>query len=246
MVDSVDYTARMPIQVLEVPEAAAIAAPTARKSVGSVDLRLRGVVKVIFQTMPAFRSASRPALLRAAKQKGYSEAEFNAALQWLEGPEVAVDVGTAARTMAAPAKAPPPGSESQIQPFDPYAAGKRLAEELKEVEGGAWSGAELQARYGLTSAVLCRRRKEYRILYWRDARHEFHYPRWQFTHTGALLPGIQEVLQLFASADEWRVMSYFLGKRQQLGDRRPLDLLRAGEQDEVVNHAKLHADENTW
>lgn len=121
-----------------------------------------------------------------------------------------------------------------------------LQKTLQAADGGAWTGQELQERFNLTPAVLHRRRKEHRILFWRDAQHEFHYPQWQFTPTGALLPGVQEVLQTFRSDDEWRLMSYFLGRRQQLAGRRPLDLLRAGEKEKVLAHAKLHAEENTW
>ena len=61
-----------------------------------------------------------------------------------------------------------------------------------------------------------------------------------------LLPGIQEVLEQFKSQDEWRVMSYFLGKRAQLSDQRPLDLLRQGDVARVLEHAENHAQENTW
>jgi hypothetical protein len=104
----------------------------------------------------------------------------------------------------------------------------------------------LQVRFGLSSATLHRRRKEYRIIYWRDARHNFHYPQWQFTPTGALLPGIQEVLELFMSQDEWRVMRYFLGPRAQLSGLRPLDLLRQGKMEEVLAHAKIHVAEDIW
>jgi hypothetical protein len=32
----------------------------------------------------------------------------------------------------------------------------------------------------------------------------------------------------------------------QLADRRPLDLLRAGEIQKVLAHARNHAAENTW
>lgn len=130
--------------------------------------------------------------------------------------------------------------------FNPELAGEQLVEQWQTAEGGAWTGAELQARFGLTPAVLHRRRKEHRIVYWRDARHEFHYPKWQFTPTGALLPGLQEVLQTFHSDDEWRVMSYFLTPRPQLGNRRPLDLLREGHLELVLEHARRHAEENTW
>jgi hypothetical protein len=72
------------------------------------------------------------------------------------------------------------------------------------------------------------------------------YPRWQFTEAGALLPGIQDILQLFKSEDEWRLMGYFLGPRRQLGAQRPLDLLCQGKVKEAVAHAQLHATENTW
>ena len=133
-----------------------------------------------------------------------------------------------------------------VTPFSPTQAGQGIVAEFKNAEGGAWSGAELQQKFDLSAAVLHRRRKEHRIVYWRDAQHDYFYPRWQFTETGALLPGIQEILQKFRSQDEWRVMRYFLSARKQLGDRRPLDLVRAGELDTVLNHAQAHAAENTW
>ncbi len=83
-------------------------------------------------------------------------------------------------------------------------------------------------------------------MYWRNAKGAFFYPRWQFTATGALLPGIQDLLQLFASRDEWRIMRYFLSPRVQLGNQRPLDLIRSGETDRLLEHARVHAEENTW
>ena len=130
--------------------------------------------------------------------------------------------------------------------FDPDVAGHDLAVRMQETEGGSWTGTELERRFGLTPATLHRRRKEHRIVFWRDALHEFHYPRWQFTPTGALLCGLQEVLEVFRSQDEWRIMRYFLGPREQFGGRRALDLLRAGEVGKVLAHAKTHAAENTW
>ena len=130
--------------------------------------------------------------------------------------------------------------------FDPYLAGRRAVEGMKEAEDGAWTGPELESRFALSSATLHRRRKEHRIVYWRDAQHEFHYPKWQFTESGALLPGVQEILQTFRSQDEWRILRYFLGARKQLSGRRPLDWLREGKKEEALKHASLHAQENTW
>ncbi len=217
-------------------------APAAQPVLAEVAPRLRGTMKAIFGAMQGFHSLSRQELLAAAKGAGYTDAEFNAVLEYLVKTPVLVGVAPAAKA----AKVETAGRKAKPKAFDPQEAGQRLVEELQAGEGGAWLGSELQARFHLTPATLHRRRKEHRIIYWRDARHQFHYPRWQFTPVGALLPGVQEVLQIFRSEDEWGVMSYFLGQRRQLGDRRPVDLLRAGEKDKVVAHAKLHADENTW
>jgi hypothetical protein len=130
--------------------------------------------------------------------------------------------------------------------FDPGEAGRKLVLQMQEAEGGAWSGQQLMEKFNLAPAALHKRRKEYRIVSWRDAKSRFYYPQWQFTPAGALLAGIQEVLQTFRSADEWRVMRYFLAPRHELDDRTPLELLRAGEVDNVVAHAKAHAEENSW
>lgn len=129
---------------------------------------------------------------------------------------------------------------------DPLDAGLALVRQMQQAEGGAWTGAELGARFRLTAATLHRRRTEHRILFWRDAQEAFHYPKWQFTPAGALLPGVQDVLQTFRSADEWRLMRYFLAPRKQLTDQTPLTLLRQGKTDMVIAHARLHGQENTW
>lgn len=130
--------------------------------------------------------------------------------------------------------------------FDSYEAGLALVRQMQKAQGGAWTGAELQARFNLNPATLHRRRTEHRIVFWRDAKENFHYPKWQFTPTGALLPGLQEVLQIFRSADEWRLMRYFLTSRQQLENLTPLTLLQKGEKDKVIAHARIHGQENTW
>jgi hypothetical protein len=130
--------------------------------------------------------------------------------------------------------------------FDPREAGITTAERLQSAEGGAWTAKELEKKFQLSPATLHRRRKEHRIIYWRDATHDFHYPKWQFTPTGALLAGIQEILESFKSDDEWRVMRYFLMPRKNLRNETPLTLLLAGRKDHVIGHAKAHAEENTW
>ena len=129
---------------------------------------------------------------------------------------------------------------------DPLNASLALVRQMQQAEGGAWTGAELSTRFGLTAATLHRRRAEHRILFWRDAKESFYYPKWQFTPTGASLPGMPEVLQTFHSSDEWRLMRYFLAPRKQLDDQTPLALLQKGEKDRVIAHARVHGQENIW
>lgn len=149
-----------------------------------------------------------------------------------------------------------PDSEQRMYPVpkpnlmqeiaDMLLRGLKLVEDLQEAEGGAWSGVELRKRFGLSLADLRRRRKEQRIIHWQGRQRTICYPQWQFTPTGGLLPGVEELLQIFHSNDQWRVMRYFLSPRNQLDGHRPLDLLRAGKVKKVLAHAHSHAEDNTW
>ena len=242
MVDSVDYILPMTTEVLDREQPAASATSRTPKTTFALDPRVRSLIIRILQTLES--PAARQQLQKDAKKQGYSEVELDSALRYLVHMRL-VERG-ANHSASDTVKASPSGSKPSRDAFDPYAAGERLVEQLQQAEGGAWTGQELQSQFSLTPATLHRRRKEYRIIYWRDAQHGFHYPKWQFTPAGALRPGVQEVLAIFRSEDEWRVMRYFLGERAQLDGCRPLDLLRSDEKEKVLIHAQNHAEENTW
>ena len=159
-----------------------------------------------------------------------------------------VDVHKRPVLMKVTLRAQPAGAKEVAKEaaFDPRAAGLQQVEKFKAAEGGAWSGNELKKRFGLSPATLHGRRKARRIVFWRDARHEFFYPQWQFTEAGALRPGIEKILKVFNSADEWRVMRYFLSPRRQLDGKKPLDLLSGGEVEKVVAHARNNVAEGSW
>ena len=70
LVDLVDYVVTMKTEVLVIEKPAAKAAPSSRKAPDEVGVRLRGVMKVIFQTIQGFHSASRQELQKAAKKQG--------------------------------------------------------------------------------------------------------------------------------------------------------------------------------
>lgn len=115
---------------------------------------------------------------------------------------------------------------------------------LAAAEGGAISGKETAPLLGISEAAVIRRWRGHRLVGWK-VRNAVHFPVWQFQGR-TLLTGIEDVLQIFRSDDQWRVLIYFLGKRLSLNRRRPLDLLRRGEAAEVVRHATAYAVDNTW
>ena len=122
--------------------------------------------------------------------------------------------------------------------------GRRLRSKMATAEGGAMSCGEAARLLKISESALLKRWREHRLVGWSRGKGVF-FPRWQFAHD-RLLPGVEEILQTFASNDHWRVMGYFLCERLSLNKRRPLDLLREGAVTAIVNHAKAYAHDDVW
>jgi hypothetical protein len=97
---------------------------------------------------------------------------------------------------------------------------------------------------GISKASALRRWHRHQVVGWKKGR-SVRFPVWQFAG-GKMLEGIEEILEILDSDDQWRVMQYFLANRFSLSSRRPLDLLREGRVAEIIAHAKAHVAENTW
>jgi hypothetical protein len=52
------------------------------------------------------------------------------------------------------------------------------------------------------------------------------------------MPGLEDVLLALAEHDEWMQNVFFISPNTWLGGRRPLDLLREGKIQEVIDAAK--------
>ena len=120
----------------------------------------------------------------------------------------------------------------------------KLRKKLARAEGGSLSAGQAARLLGLTKATLLRRWRQHRIIGWKDGE-EVGFPRWQFDQN-KMLPGIREILNTFQSDDPWRVLLYFLSPRSSLADQRPLDLLRNGEIDRALRHARANLEGNVW
>lgn len=107
---------------------------------------------------------------------------------------------------------------------------------LKSAEGGAANRAEAAALLGVSIATVHNRREARKLVAWPNGANRHHYPRWQFTPEGRILPGVEECLQALRPGDEWADMRFFLSP-SNIDGLRPLDLLRAGRREEALELA---------
>ena len=112
----------------------------------------------------------------------------------------------------------------------------RMAEILK-AEGGT-GAAEAAEIVGTSEAVLEEMRKQGTVLAL-PVGGGYAYPRWQFDGDAedGLAPGLPRVLRSFSLESPWMQAGFMLSPEDRLGDRRPLDALKAGEVDAVARAA---------
>ena len=122
--------------------------------------------------------------------------------------------------------------------------GRVLTEKLKRWRGGGISVLQAGRLLRISPAVVRKRWRAGMLIGWTEVR-QIRLARWQFRGR-ELLPGIETILRTLDSRDRLRVVLYFFARRESLSRMRPLDLLRRGETETVIAHAKAHADENNW
>jgi hypothetical protein len=120
-------------------------------------------------------------------------------------------------------------------------------DELLDAEGGGLSDAEFAGRLKIKSRETIRQyRVKHRIFGWRKNLRSYRYPAWQIHHN-QLLPGLERVIAVLThkGLQPLAMISYFLTPSSDLGDARPLDLLRKGQVEEVVTDAERYGDIGT-
>jgi hypothetical protein len=120
-------------------------------------------------------------------------------------------------------------------------AGRRAA--LLGAEGGC-VGAEAMGRLlDMTKQAVHMRRRKGGLLAVATGKRSFAFPVWQ-VHEGRVLAGIPEIVHAlvasFGRRHDEQAMRFVLGENPQLSGRRPLDLLRTGEVETVLEAAATY------
>jgi hypothetical protein len=117
-------------------------------------------------------------------------------------------------------------------------------DELLDAEGGGLSDTEFASRLRIRSRETIRQyREKQRIFGWRKDLRSYRYPAWMI-YRNHLLPGLDKVIAVLThkGLQPLSMVSYFLTPSNDLGDLRPLDLLRKGQIEEVVADAERYGD----
>lgn len=125
---------------------------------------------------------------------------------------------------------------------EPLAAARLRGLEAKrrllEAEGGTLSTAEAARLLRVSRQAVDRRRTEGKLLALALGKKGYYYPAWQFD-----LPGMPSVLAALAGRDPWEQLSFFLNPSEGLGDRTPIEALRAGQLPDVLQAATAYAEQ---
>lgn len=113
---------------------------------------------------------------------------------------------------------------------------------LVDLAGGLLSSEEAATTLGLTRQAIEKRRRAGRLLCLSLGKRGYRYPAFQFVD-GKTLSGLERVLDALKDRDAWTQLSFFVNRRAELGNRKPVALLQAGRIDDVVEAAEADADQ---
>jgi hypothetical protein len=129
----------------------------------------------------------------------------------------------------------------QIQKSDPLARafldGLGARARLIEQNGGIFKTERVAEYLGITTQAVNKRRALGQLVGLTFRKRGYVFPAWQFTDRGTV-PGLEQVLQALRDHDEWMQNVFFINPNTRLGGQRPLDLLREGEIQEVLDAAR--------
>lgn len=135
-----------------------------------------------------------------------------------------------------------PEALADLRRRDPLAParlrGLRAKKQLLEAEGGVVSGRELADALGITRQAVDKRRLNGKLIGIDLGKRGYAYPVWQID-----LDGLGAVLAELDELDPWTQALFMLSANSWLEGETPLDLLRRGQLDRVLEAAKLFGEQ---
>jgi hypothetical protein len=128
-------------------------------------------------------------------------------------------------------------SDEAVRKLDPTAAaiirGAEMKGELLKRAGGVLETARVAELLGISRQAVLKRVQSGRLLTVQDASGHLQFPACQFTDTGTV-PGLETVLGAFNVDSPWTRLAVLLDTDEEVGGRRLIDALRAGDMEGVL------------
>ena len=122
--------------------------------------------------------------------------------------------------------------------------GMRIAErDLKEA-GGAYDLAQVRTLMrGVSRQAVDKRVQDGRLLAVPGPSNRRVYPTLQFNRDGSIVPGLKEVQDALPTRSPWTILNFLSRSDARLGGRRPIDLLKEGRTQLVVEAAQRYGEQ---
>jgi len=134
----------------------------------------------------------------------------------------------------------------ELKSFEPLAPafirGIEAQRRLLEEYGGILTAQQAGEILGISRQSVDKRRRAHTLLPLTTGRHGYRYPAWQFTKSGAVLSGVEDVLQALGPHDEWMQAAFFASENPRLANRTPIEMLKAGELKQVIGAAQAYGE----
>jgi hypothetical protein len=129
--------------------------------------------------------------------------------------------------------------------FEPSSRAKALLKgvqiaqnDLKE-SGGAYDLDQVRVLMnGISRQMVDRKVREGSLLAVPGPSNRRAYPTVQFNHDGTVVPGLKAVQEALPTENPWAVLNFLVRPDPRLNGRKPIDLLKAGEIDLVIDAAQ--------
>jgi hypothetical protein len=112
--------------------------------------------------------------------------------------------------------------------------------QILNAEGGCLSSDETAQLLGISREAVNKRRQHSKLI-GLPAGRSYRYPVWQF-QDGKTLKGLENVLKSLQVQDPWMQATWMLNENLRLG-QSPLNLLRNGQDEAVVEAASLYGEQ---
>jgi hypothetical protein len=138
-----------------------------------------------------------------------------------------------------------PASVIDKQAFEPDARsrallrGRKIAEADLRASGGAYDLADVRMlMQGVSRQRIDKQVREGSLLAVPGPSNRRHYPTVQFQADGTVVKGLKAVREALPTQNPWAVLNFLVQPDDRLNGRKPIELLKAGDVDEVVDAAR--------